>query len=172
MQEWFFINFTQIVGIFLSAFFVYVALIIIVRVNGLRSFSKISGHDFAITVAIGSLVATVVVSKDPAVFQAIIAIAALLIWQTVISLIRQRFGLQVFENKPCLVMKDGEVLEENLKRTNFTLDDLYAKLREANVLNLQQVRAAVVESTGDFSVLHGDAEEYDEEMLRGVSKDP
>ncbi|MGB3773770.1 MAG: YetF domain-containing protein [Leeuwenhoekiella sp.] len=60
----------------------------------------------------------------------------------------------MFTNNPVLLMKDGIVLYDNLKKTNVGEDDLIAKLREANVLDFSQVRAVVLESTGDMSVLH------------------
>jgi uncharacterized membrane protein YcaP (DUF421 family) len=67
-------------------------------------------------------------------------------------------------------MFGSEILEENMKSVRMTKDDLYAKLREANVTRLDQVRAVVVESTGDVSVLHEDpdAPPIDAEVLYGI----
>lgn len=47
-----------------------------------------------------------------------------------------------------------DMLEENLKATKVTPDDLKAKLREANVTDLNQIKAVVLETTGEISVLH------------------
>lgn len=49
------------------------------------------------------------------------------------------------------------MLHDNMRKARVTESDLWSKLREANVLNLNQVRAVVFEATGDISVLHGDA---------------
>jgi len=168
MESWFSIDVAQVSGILLTTLLVYAGLILVVRLNGLRSFAKISLHDFAVTVAIVSILATSVLSKEPSILQALLAIAALLLWKTIISYARTHLNFSIFDNEPRVVMLDGEILYDALKRTNFTEDDLYAKLRESNVLNLEQVRAVVVESTGDFSVLHGGRDEYDETMLKGV----
>lgn len=51
-------------------------------------------------------------------------------------------------------MRGSEILDDNLKEAEVTHDDLRAKLREANVTQLSQVKAVVMESTGDVSVLH------------------
>ena len=51
-------------------------------------------------------------------------------------------------------MDGQEILHENLKKSHVTLDDLKSKLREANVLELSQVRAVIFEATGDIAVLH------------------
>lgn len=52
-------------------------------------------------------------------------------------------------------MKDGKVIQKNLDKCRVTVSDLKAKLREANVIQLSEVKAVVFESTGDISVLHG-----------------
>ena len=51
-------------------------------------------------------------------------------------------------------MRGKEILWNNLKKSNVTEADLKAKLREANVIELEEVRAVIFESTGDISVLH------------------
>ncbi len=156
-MEWFNITLSDIGGIVASSVFIYIALLIIVRINGLRSFSKMSGHDFAVTVAIGSIIASTVTAKSPAVTQGAIAIIALLGLQTMFSWWRLRRNSPKLENTPIIIMRDGIILHDNLKKVNITESDLYAKLREANVLQLSEVRAAVFEATGDVSILHGDA---------------
>ena len=59
------------------------------------------------------------------------------------------------QNQPALLMRDGVILHAALKATRVAENDLIAKLREANVLDLAQVRAVVLETTGDISVIHG-----------------
>ena len=168
-MEWFTITLSQIGGIAASSVFIYVALLLIVRLYGLRSFSKMSGHDFAVTVAIGSIIASTVTSKSPAVTQGALAIILLLGLQTLFSWWRLHRGSPTIENTPVMIMRDGELLHENLKRVNMTKSDVYAKLREANVLQLSQVRAAVFEATGDVSILHGDTQ-VDEILLEQIKR--
>ena len=79
---------------------------------------------------------------------------------------------KLMDNEPLLLMKGQTIYHENLKKARVTEDDLYGKLREANVLNLSQVRAVVFESTGDVSVLHGDESgpELSDEIMSGVQE--
>jgi len=81
--------------------------------------------------------------------------------------------LTVIDNQPLLLMDGPKVRSDNLRRANMTEADLRAKLREANVTQLEQVQAVVMESTGDVSVLHGppDAGSPDEGLLRDVKTD-
>ena len=66
-----------------------------------------------------------------------------------------------------MILKDGVILQENLDKARITKADLAAKLREANVLRLQDARAVIFESTGDISVLHGD-KDIDEFIMKEV----
>ncbi len=149
----------------------YVALIALVRMNGLRTFSKMSSFDFAVTVAIGSILASTVVSKNPPLLQGLTAVAALIFFQRLIS--RFRTSSDTFENWtdncPVLLMDGPHILSQNLDKCRVTRSDLRAKLREANVLHYGQVKAVVLETTGEISVLHGN-EEFDDSLLEGVTR--
>lgn len=65
-------------------------------------------------------------------------------------------------------MAGDEVLHDNLSKARVTEDDIRGKLREANILNYGQIRAVVLEQTGDISVLHGDAD-LDPALLSDVT---
>lgn len=151
---------------------IYVSLLCFTRLVGLRSFSKLSSFDFAITVAMGSVVATVILSKDPPLLQGIVGLASLFLVQAIVSVLRKHSGRvrQAVDNTPLLLMAGEEVLSENLHKARMTMDDLRAKLREANVIHPGQIRAVVMESTGDVSVLHArpDGPDLDPDLLRGV----
>lgn len=145
----------------------------VVRVIGLRSFSKMTAFDFVITVAIGSLLAGASQATSwGAFFQATLAMATLLSVQLCVALLRRwfpRFDTLV-QNEPVLLMANGEIFTPALHATRVAEDDLIAKLREANVRDLSDVRAVVLETTGDISVLHGPS--LNENLLQGVHRLP
>jgi uncharacterized membrane protein YcaP (DUF421 family) len=143
---------------------------LLVRVLGLRSFSKMSSIDFVMTVAMGSLVASAAVAGDWAEMGQILAgIAALFALQWAFA--KGRRGSNAFqsmvENEPVLLMEHGQVLDAALDATRVARGDLMAKLREADVTRLEDVRAVVLETTGDVSVLTGDC---DDRLLEGVRR--
>lgn len=143
--------------------------ILVVRIIGLRAFSKMNSFDFVVTVATGSLLAGASQATGwPGFFQAVIAIASLLGVQFAVALLRNRSDAaeSVIQNDPVLLMRNGVILEQALTATRVAEADLFAKLREANVLNVSQVRAVVLETTGDISVLHGN--ELQDVLLSGV----
>ncbi|MEM7687489.1 MAG: YetF domain-containing protein [Pseudomonadota bacterium] len=143
---------------------------LLIRVNGLRSLSKMTNFDFVMTIALGSLLAGAAQATAWSGFiQALIAMVALFIGQWTSA--RLRKASDTFEdfaqNDPVLLMRNGKMIENAMKETRVTQSDLVAKLREANALDFDQVRAVVLESTGDISVMHGDS--IDERLLKDVN---
>lgn len=151
----------------------YGAILIAVRLVGLRSFAKMAPHDFAVTVAIGSVLASAALANSTPLLIPLAAIAVLFSLQWVMSLLitrSDRFERLVI-NDPVLLMHGSNIRPENLKRTKVSESDLHAKLREANVTQFDQVLAVVFETTGDISVLHNDrSDTLDERLLAGVQR--
>ena len=157
--------------IVVDAVLALLAVVLVVRVVGLRSFAKMSSFDFAVTVACGSVLASVLVDRDLSFVHGLLAVGALLLTQWAIAKGRREFGLvsQLVDNTPLLLVRDGRIIEPNMAKGRITEADLRAKLREANVLEMSRVRAVVLETTGDVSVLHGEAS-LDETLLEGVRR--
>lgn len=133
---------------------------LLIRIVGLRSLSKMTNFDFVMTVALGSVLAAAVTADKWTVFgQCLLAMTGLFLVQWLVA--RARRDSDTFEgaiqNEPVFLMRDGQFCEDALKSTRVARSDVIAKLREANVLALSEVRAVVLETTGDVSVLHGDS---------------
>ena len=142
--------------IVLSGLVMVVAIVAIVRLIGLRSLSKMSSFDFAVTVAIGSILASTVASTTT-ITEGALAVLSLLAVQWVIAQFRRRsVGGRIVDNRPILLVRDGEFVDDALDAARVTRSDVYARLRGANVHSMSQVLAVVLETTGDISVLHGD----------------
>ena len=151
----------------LSAAAMLAGIIFWVRVIGLRSFSKMSSFDFAVTVAMGSLLAAVTLSGS-SLAEGLVAAGTLLVVQAVVAYGRVRFGASsVVDNEPLLLMAGPTMLEENMRRARVTADDVRAKLRQANIQRYEQVRYVVLETTGDVTVVQGDGA-LDRDILAGV----
>ncbi|HDZ81761.1 MAG TPA: DUF421 domain-containing protein [Roseobacter sp.] len=143
--------------------------IFLVRIVGLRSFSKMTNFDFVMTVAMGSLLAGASQSSEwTGLLQTLTAMASLFAVQYLVALLRQRSTTldELVQNRPVILMKNGVILHDALKETRVRKEDLIAKLREANALDLSRVQAVILETTGDISVLHGAA--CDEMLTQGV----
>jgi len=153
----------------LLTLFAMIWVVVLVRINGLRSFSKMTNFDFVMTVAVGSLLAGASQSTNWGAFaQTVSAMAALFAVQYATARLRKVSSTfeMLMHNQPVVLMRDGEILDEALSATRVAKNDLIAKLREANVLDFSDVRAVILETTGDISVLHGDA--CSESLLQGT----
>ncbi len=149
-------SWSQIGLVVLSGTIMLFGIVVYVRIVGLRSFSKMSSFDFAVTVAMGSLLAAISISGSSLV-DGLVAGATLLGVQVVVALARSRLSMgSLIDNQPLMLMVGPEFIDENLKKARVTKNDIRAKLREANVRNYGEVRYVVLESTGDVSVIHGE----------------
>lgn len=150
---------------------IFIAVITYTRIAGLRSFSKMSGFDFAMTIAVGSLMATTAVMQVSFI-EGMVALAVLYMLQVIIALLRrQKLFKQIIDNQPTLLLRNGIFLHTNMQKARVTRSDILSKLREANVNNIKNVQAVILETTGDISVLHGRGV-LDDTLLEGVVGSP
>ncbi len=166
--DWLIASWASLARIAASTVVIFLWLILTIRITGLRTFSKMASVDFAVTIASGAVLATTVTSTSTSVVEGAVALSVLLAVQAVFALLRRGGRLSsVLENEPMLLMAGAEFLHDNLRQTRVTVDDVKAKLREANVLRYSDVRAVVLETTGDISVLHGEST-VEDDLLDGV----
>lgn len=158
MYEWLVSGWKDLPLVLFSGAATYLGILFYTRLVGLRSLSKMSAADFAMTVAVGSLFASTIATKSPSLLLGLTALATLYAgqWLLAWSRYRSRWVSHLVDNEPLLLMCRGEILDDNLEQANVTRNDLYGKLREANAFNFDQVLAVVFETTGDISVLHSD----------------
>jgi len=172
LSDWTVTGWPEVALIALSASAMYATVILLTRLAGVRSFSKMSGFDFAVTVAIGSVLASVITSKDPPLASGIAALVCLFALQIGMAILRSRFpGLQALaDNKPRLIMIGSEIQHDQLKKAKMTESDLWGKLREANVFQFSQILAVFAETTGDVCVLQttGQNRDIEPELLNDV----
>lgn len=155
--------------VIVSAALIIPFLIICLRCCGLRSFSKMTGFDFAITIATGSILASPIVNSSVSVGKGALAIAVIFIIQFILSFFRKNVEAfkHLVDNKPVFIFKDGNFIESNMRINRVTRGDVIAKMREANATDLSTITAIVLESTGDISVLHGD-KKVDPMLFEGI----
>ncbi len=139
----------------LSAAAVFAALLVLTRLMGLRSFSKMSSMDFATTVALGAILATTILSDDTPVLVGALAFALLFGLQFVVSRLRMVSPRveRLLETSPLLLVAHGVPIRAHLDAVRMTDSDLQAKLRGGGVRQLSDVLAATLETSGDVSIL-------------------
>jgi uncharacterized membrane protein YcaP (DUF421 family) len=150
----------------------YVALVLLIRVSGKRSLSKMNAFDLVVTVALGSTLATVILSKDVALVEGVVAFGLLLGLQFGITWLSVRSASvrRLVKAEPTLLLYQGSILPEQLKRSRVLEDEVYAAIRGQGIAALSGVEAVVLETDGSFGVVS--RTEGPATSLRGVSGGP
>ncbi|MGJ8550729.1 DUF421 domain-containing protein [Winogradskyella wichelsiae] len=165
-------DFLSILLIILSSTGIYLAVIIYTRIFGKRSFSKMSSFDFAMTVAVGSIIATTILSETVNLLEGAVGLLMVYILQLVAAYLRRYnwFEKQI-DNQPTLIMDGQTILYKNLKAVRLTEGDLRSKIREANVTKLSDIKAVIFETTGNLVVLYKeDNDSIDDWIMKDVKR--
>ena len=133
----------------------YIALVLILRVSGKRTLTKLNAFDLVITVAIGSTLATILLNKDVALAEGVVAFAMLCFAQYLVTWtsIRSDFIRKLVKSEPALLLYQGELQRQTMRRERITEDEIKAAVRSARLYDLSTLEAVVLETDGSLSVL-------------------
>ncbi len=133
----------------------YVSLILVLRLAGKRSLAKLNAFDLVVTVALGSTLATVLLSGDVAFLEGLLAFAMLAMLQWGVS--RLSIVWPAFRNlvrsHPRLLVENGQYLREAMQDERITADEIESVVRSAGVGRMEDVAAVVLETDGSLSVI-------------------
>lgn len=133
----------------------YAGLILILRISGKRTLSKFNAFDFIVTIALGSTLATAILSKDTALAQALAAFTMLAGLQFIVTFIaaRSRRFARLVAAEPRLLLFRGRFLDDAMREERMTQAEVIAAVREQNIESLEAVEAVVLETAGTVSVI-------------------
>jgi uncharacterized membrane protein YcaP (DUF421 family) len=155
MDKFFFNGWQPILRIVLVGVVAYCALILILRISGKRSLSKLNAFDFVVTIAIGSTLASLILDAKVALAEGVVAFAVLIGLQFAVtwSSIRWPFVRKVTTGEPILLIYQGNLLNSALRAERISEEEVLAAVRAAGLLTLDNVDAVVLETDGSMSVL-------------------
>lgn len=138
--------------------FAYLALLLLLRVSGKRTLSKMNAFDFIVTIALGSTLASALLSRDVALVDAVAAFALLIGLQFVVTWlsVRSKTISRLVKSEPTLLLYRGEFLSDAMRDERITEGEIYAAVRDHGARSLEDVQAVVLETTGQLSVITGD----------------
>lgn len=133
----------------------YITLVLFLRFSGKRTLSKMNAFDLIVTVALGSTLATVLLSKNVALAEGALAYAILIGLQFLVtwSSVRVRWVRQVVTGEPVMLLHRGQFLQSALRQERVTEDEIQAAVRGAGTKSLNEVEAVVLETDGSFSII-------------------
>ncbi len=133
---------------------VYLVLILSVRLMGKRQIGQMEPSEFVVTMLVANLASIPMQEEGIPLSSGLIPILVVLALELVLSALSMRsIGLRkLLCGKPVILIENGNILEENLRKTRVTLDELTGHLRQKDVLDPRSVQFAILETNGNLSV--------------------
>ncbi len=137
----------------------YVWLVVLLRVSGKRTLAKLNAFDLVVTVALGSTLATILLSSTVSWSEGAVALTLLAMSQLAVAFVtsRVRFARTIVTARPTMLVRDGVVLEGNRRGQRMAEAEIRQGLRSAGLGSLAQVGAMVLETDGTLSVIRVEA---------------
>tara|TARA_R100000935_G_C2816392_1_gene157538 strand:- start:700 stop:1290 length:591 start_codon:yes stop_codon:yes gene_type:complete len=155
MSQIFFDNWETLFRTLIIGVLAYVSLIMLLRISGRRTLSKMNAFDMVVTVALGSTLATILLNRDVALAEGVLAFALLIGMQYLVtwSSVRMPWVRKIVTGEPALLVYEGKLLPSALKRARVTEDEIHSAVRSAGRQTFEQIKAVVLETDGSFSVV-------------------
>ena len=137
----------------------YLLLIAILRVSGKRTLAKMNAFDFVVTVALGSTLATVLLSKDVPLLEGVLGFAVLATLQFLLAWVAQRVKPveDVIKAAPRMLLRDGKVDHQAMLDERVTAEEIKSAVRKGGHGDLAAIAAVYLETDGSFSVISSEA---------------
>ncbi|MGA0594603.1 DUF421 domain-containing protein [Enterovirga sp. CN4-39] len=133
----------------------YAALVLFLRGSGKRTLAKLNAFDLVVTVALGSTLSSIILTKSVALLEGILAFAVLIALQFMITWlsVRSSHFKQLIKAEPALLLRNGAVLDGVMKRERVSREDLLSAVRSQGVGDISEIAAVVLETDGSISVV-------------------
>lgn len=133
----------------------YVALLLLLRVSGKRTLSKMNAFDFVVTIALGSTLATILLSPDTPLAEGVFALGLLIFLQFAITWlsVRSTTVSRLVKAEPRLLFHDGDFLRSAMKAERVNEEEILQAVRTAGTGGLANVQAIILETDGSLSTI-------------------
>ena len=140
---------------FFRAIVLYLIVLVVMRLMGKREIGQLQPFELAISIMIADLASIPMTEIGIPIFNGIVPILGLLVMHLVISVINLKSlkAREIICGKPSILIYRGKINEKELKKERFTINELEERLRGNNVINLGDVEYAILETSGQVTVI-------------------
>jgi uncharacterized membrane protein YcaP (DUF421 family) len=133
----------------------YLVIVATLRAIGEQALAKMRAYDLIVTVTLGSVVASIAFSRNTALVDGIAIMITFVLMQEMIRWAQSRSKAvrKIVIEPPRLVVWDGHVLADRVRRWHLTIEEIRAAVRRAGIAGISEVQAVVLENDGDWSVV-------------------
>ena len=132
----------------------YLTMIVVIRIMGKRQIGQMEPSEFVVTMLVANLAAIPMEDDGIALFAGLVPICVILGAELVLSFLNLKSSKirRLLCGKPVILIENGNILQQNLRKTRINLDELTGHLREKDVLDIRSVQYAILETNGNLSV--------------------
>jgi len=133
----------------------FLFLLLMTRIMGKKQLSQLTFFDYVVGITIGSIAASMSVDQNIKISNGIVSLIIWGLFPILLSFwgMKSRRFQQFTDGRPQIIIKEGEVLENAMKKNMLTIDELLMLLREQQVFKLEDVEMAVLETNGGLSIM-------------------
>lgn len=166
----FFKSWGDILHVILATAIIFMFVVAILRIVGAQALAKMSGYDMVATVTFGSIVSTVAVTRGISISEGLAALVTLIGLQEILRTVQSRWltAHHLVREAPEVLLWDGQLLEDRLKGSRVSADEVRAAVRKQGLSSLADARAVVLENDGEWSVIPRSDRQGDESALFGL----
>lgn len=141
--------------VFLRAIILFAFVFVVIRLMGKRELSQIQPYEFVIILLIADLASGPMSDRNMTTFYGIVPILALLVMYTILSfLLKTSKKVQnLVSGNPVLLIANGKIIEEEMKKQQYMIEDIMAQIRSRGIFKIQDVAYAILETNGNLSVI-------------------
>jgi uncharacterized membrane protein YcaP (DUF421 family) len=146
---------TDSINIVIRTLVILLFLLIVTRVLGRRTLSELTFYDFVIGLVIGHIGGEAITDKEFSIRNGIVALTVATLWTLAINMLSLKSipARKLIEAEPLMVLHNGKIIEENLKKRYYNVNDLLEMLREQGIFDPSQIEVALIETDGQLSIL-------------------
>jgi len=139
----------------LRAIALYVFVVFVMRMIGRRELSTLTPFDLVLLIVLGDAIQQGLTQDDYSVTGAVVAVSTLAVMQVTTSYISYRVKpfRKVLKGEPIILIENGKLLNQNLRRERITADDVAEEMRTQQIAAFDQVQWAILESNGTISFI-------------------
>jgi uncharacterized membrane protein YcaP (DUF421 family) len=145
----------ELIEVVLRSFTAFAILLIGTRILGQQLISQMTTFDFIASISIGTIAANLTFNTPIKAYNFVLAYAIFIVVTVIIAIIslKNRKARKFFAGTPTVIIQDGQLLEDNMRKIRYTLDYLNQQLREKDIFNIDEVFQAMIETNGTLTVL-------------------
>lgn len=140
----------------LRAAFIYIFLMIVMRISGHRTLNEMTTFDFVLLLIIGDSTQQAITGTDYSVTNAFIIIITLIVIDITMSFLKQKFSKfeKIVDGMPLILVNNGKIQQKFLEKVQIDVADILESARKLQGLeNLEQIKYAILEKDGDITII-------------------